>query len=202
MIRYDLQFFAKEGPGGEKTEEATAKKLDDARKEGQVSKSKEVQNAVTLIGLFLTLRFALSFLGEGFLAIFQQVYNRIPETFGLVGGQVKFNTFQLMLRNMMLRTLLLMAPFLLVGLILSFLSDFVQIPWKVTTKPLQPKFSKLNPLNGFKRIFSAQSVVELLKSILKIGLITYLAYKTLKDQANLIYLLFNKPSWFSSPETM
>ncbi|MCR5655611.1 MAG: EscU/YscU/HrcU family type III secretion system export apparatus switch protein, partial [Lachnospiraceae bacterium] len=48
MIAYDLQFFAKEGPGGEKTEEPTSKKLEDARKEGQVAKSKEIANAAGL----------------------------------------------------------------------------------------------------------------------------------------------------------
>ena len=52
MIEYRLQFFAKEGPGGEKTEKPTAKKLEDARKEGQVVKSREVSNAFTMIALF------------------------------------------------------------------------------------------------------------------------------------------------------
>ena len=53
MIEYRLQFFAKEGPGGEKTEKPTAKKLEDARKEGQVVKSREVSNAFTMIALFV-----------------------------------------------------------------------------------------------------------------------------------------------------
>ncbi|MDE7299652.1 MAG: EscU/YscU/HrcU family type III secretion system export apparatus switch protein, partial [Lachnospiraceae bacterium] len=53
---FRLQFFAKEGPGGEKTEEATTKKLEDARKEGQVSKSQELTNALSLMGLFLALK--------------------------------------------------------------------------------------------------------------------------------------------------
>ena len=195
MILFDLQYFAKEGPGGEKTEDATAKKLDDARKEGQVAKSKEVQNAVTLIGLFLTLKFSIGFVMENFMGMFQNFYNRIPDVQGLTAGEIKMGTFQLRLRGMMLRTLLVMAPFLLVGLVLSFLADYAQIPWKVTGKPLQPKLSKLNPLNGFKRIFSMQSVVELLKSILKIGLIGFFVYKTMKDQANVIYLLFQMSLW-------
>ena len=57
MIAYNLQFFAKEGPGGEKTEEPTSKKLSDARKEGQVAKSKEIANATGLIAMFLILNF-------------------------------------------------------------------------------------------------------------------------------------------------
>ena len=52
----NLQFFAPEGEGGEKTEPATAKKLDDARKEGQVAKSKEIGNAFGILSLFLVLK--------------------------------------------------------------------------------------------------------------------------------------------------
>ena len=50
ILEYNLQFFAKDGPGGEKTEEPTAKKLSDARKEGQVAKSKEITSA--FVGCF------------------------------------------------------------------------------------------------------------------------------------------------------
>ncbi|MDE6212335.1 MAG: EscU/YscU/HrcU family type III secretion system export apparatus switch protein, partial [Lachnospiraceae bacterium] len=57
MLQYDLQFFAKEGPGGEKTEEPTQKKLSDARNEGQVAKSKEVTSAFEMLAAFLVLRF-------------------------------------------------------------------------------------------------------------------------------------------------
>ena len=52
-ISYNLQFFAKDGPGGEKTEEPTSKKLNDARKDGKVAKSKELTAAFELITLFL-----------------------------------------------------------------------------------------------------------------------------------------------------
>ena len=57
LLIYDLQFFAKDGPGGEKTEPATSKKLSDARKEGQVAKSKEIANGLGILALFLVLKF-------------------------------------------------------------------------------------------------------------------------------------------------
>ena len=66
MLEYQLQFFAKDGPGGEKTEQPTSKKLEDARKEGQVAKSKEVANAAGILALFLIVRFYAGTLGEGF----------------------------------------------------------------------------------------------------------------------------------------
>ena len=56
IIKYNLQFFAKDGPGGEKTEQPTSKKLQDARKEGQVAKSKEIANAFVLLSMFLLIR--------------------------------------------------------------------------------------------------------------------------------------------------
>ena len=56
VLEYNLQFFAKDGPGGEKTEEPTAKKLEDARKEGQVAKSKEIGNAFGLLAMFILLK--------------------------------------------------------------------------------------------------------------------------------------------------
>ena len=195
MMELKLQFFAKEGPGGEKTEQPTAKKLEDARKEGQVAKSKEIANAATLLGLFVLLKFALSFLGEQFLEMFSGVYNKFPTLIKLSGGEIRSRDIFLLMQDVLLRVVICMAPFLAVGFALSFLADFIQVKWKVTTKPLKPKFNKLNPVNGFKRMISLQSLMELLKSIIKIVLVCILVYNTLKKQYNVIYLLFNMPLW-------
>lgn len=77
MLEYNLQFFAKEGPGGEKTEEATPKKIEDSRKEGSVAKSKELSNAVTLFGLFVTLRFTIQFVGPRLVQIFDKYWGHV-----------------------------------------------------------------------------------------------------------------------------
>ena len=66
-LPYQLQWFAKDGPGGEKTEEPTAKRLTDARKDGKVAKSKELNSAFDLIVLFLLLKIFISYLYDGFL---------------------------------------------------------------------------------------------------------------------------------------
>lgn len=195
MIAYNLQYFAKEGPGGEKTEEPTGKKLDDARKEGQVAKSKEIANAAGLISLFLILKLAMGYLGENFLGVFSLVYNKIPEMIKMTNGFIPIKNYYSLIGNVMLRILVIVAPFLLIGFLVAFLADYVQVKWKVTTKPLQPKFSKLNPINGFKRIFSVHSLVELLKSIAKVLLIAWVAYSTFKNYYDVIYLLFNMPLW-------
>ena len=195
MMELDLQFFAKDGPGGEKTEEPTAKKLKDARDEGQVAKSKEIANALTLIGLFLILKVTIGFIGERFLGTFSEGYNRIPEFIKLHNGEFRMNDMVAYLRTILADILLVTAPFLAVGFVLSFLGDLIQVKWHVTTKPLKPKFSKMDPVAGFKRLFSSQALMELLKSILKIGLIGYMVYTTLRDQLEVLYLIFNMTLW-------
>lgn len=195
MIELRLQFFAKEGPGGEKTEEPTAKKLQDARKEGQVAKSREIVNALTMIGLFILLDKILSFMGERFMGSFSDSYSRIPELVKLHNGQIRFSDMYIMLTDMLVSILILIAPFLTVGFVLSFLADFVQVKWQITTKPLEPKFNKLNPISGFKRMFSVTSLVELAKAVMKIILIVYVVYTTLRDKLEVIYLLFNMTLW-------
>ena len=192
-LKYNLQFFAKEGPGGEKTEPATAKKLQDARKKGQVAKSKEVANAFGLIGLFLILKIWVGNIGIRFLELFSNVYQKIPEVIVNWHGYLPENDMNIMYREMIIQTIIIVAPIFIVALVLAFLADIIQIKWLVTTDPLKPKFNKLNPISGFKRIISANSLVELAKAILKIGIIAIVVYNFLKDKWNYIFLLYDMP---------
>ena len=193
MLEYNLQFFAKEGMGGEKTEPATAKKLQDARKEGQVAKSREIANGLGLLALFLVLKLWVGNMSGQLLSLFSKTYNNIPEVVTFWHGFMPTNDTRIVFQNMMLDTVIICAPILIVGVIVAFLSDVAQVGWKPTGKPMQPKFSKINPISGFKRIFSVNSVVELIKSLLKIGLIVYICYSYLKDKWPLIYILYDMP---------
>lgn len=196
MIELRLQFFGKDGPGGEKTEDPTTKKLNDARKEGQVAKSREVTNALSLIAIFLALKIFVGWLGTGFLELFHSIYARIPElTVFWHGNTIPDGDISVILKNVMLNILLFLLPFLAIGFLVVFIGEYIQVPWMITTKPMKPKASKMNPISGFKRIFSVNSLVELLKAILKVGLIGYVVYKEVKDQYNVINLLFNMPLW-------
>lgn len=96
-----------------------------------------------------------------------------------------------LLRTVMLRLLIILLPVLLIGFAVAFVSDLFQVKWRPTSKPLQPKFSKLNPLNGIKKIFSAQSLVELVKSVAKILLIALVTYSYIKKKSGLLYALYD-----------
>lgn len=191
ILQYNLQFFAKDGPGGEKTEPATDKKLQDARKEGQVAKSKEIANGLGLLSLFLVLKFYVGTMGTRFLEMFQGVYNNIPGILTFWGGNMPQADMRRLFNQMMLNVLLTILPIMLIAFVVAFVSDVAQVKWKVTGKPLQPKLSKLNPLKGFKKIFSANSLVELIKSLLKIGLIIYITYSFLKGKQPVLLSLYN-----------
>ena len=192
-MEYDLQWFAKEGNGGEKTEPATSKKLQDARNEGQVAKSQELNHALGLIALFLTLKIFISYIGENLFYTFAANYNKIPDIIDESIGGMSVHLATAVISNGMLTILKGVAPVFIIGYTVALLSNILQVKWKVTTKPMKPKFSKLNPLNGFKRIFSKDSLFELLKSIAKIGLIIYVAYTAIRDHQDELFLLYDIP---------
>lgn len=191
LLRYNLQFFAKDGPGGEKTEQPTTKKLEDARKEGQVAKSKEIANAFGLLAMFLIIKFYIGALGTGMIEYFEGVYGQIPDIIQMYDGNIPVAAIMVALRQMILQLVILSVPVFLIAMLVAIVCDVAQVKWKPTGKPLQPKFNKLNPIKGFSKIFSKNSVVELIKSIAKIALITYVAYSYIKDKLEYVFILYD-----------
>ncbi|MGN0390403.1 MAG: flagellar biosynthesis protein FlhB [Wujia sp.] len=176
-LRYDLQLFAND-EGGEKTEEPTAKKIEDSRKEGQVAKSKELTSAVMLLVFFLCLRMFIGFVGERLVNVFPYFWGRIDEYLSATFDDVR--VWQIIL-DAIIYIAVTIAPFVIIAFVVAFLTQRVQITWKVTAKPMQPKLNKLNPISGFKRMFSKQSLFELVLSIFKIIVFTAVAYSIVKD---------------------
>ena len=191
ILEYNLQFFAKDGPGGEKTEPATHKKLQDARKEGQVAKSKEIANGFGLLALFLVLKLWVGNMGNSFLEVFDDVYNRLPQVAKLLGGTAPEREMMILMRHAVIQLIIIILPIFIVGFVVALVSDLAQVKWQPTAKPLMPKLSKLNPISGFKKIFSGNAIVELIKSLAKIFLIVYISYSYLKEQADNLFLLYD-----------
>jgi len=191
LFSYNLQFFAQEGPGGEKTEEPTQKKKDDTRKEGKVAKSKEVSSALELVSLFLCLKYFSSKMGSNFLDSFKWAYGIIPE-FVENNSRVVSN---LEIKNLIIRGIyfIIMSclPFFIAGVAISIIANMIQFRFKISFDPMKPKLDKLNPLNGFKKMFSKETLFELVKSILKITVIVFIAYSSVKNDANNLLLLYD-----------
>jgi len=160
----------------ERTEQATAKRRQDFREKGQVAQSKEVQSAL-LLTAFLILWFFYS-------PVFWEDLSLLTrELFSLAGSFAITPTSSLELALLISgKIALLLAPLLLLVMIVGFLASFLQIGWLFTSKPLQPDLNKLNPVQGLSRMVSKRSLVELLKSLAKVILVGYVAYKTVRAE--------------------
>ncbi len=187
FILYNLKFFAKDGPGGEKTEPATSKKLSDARKEGQVAKSTEIVTAISLISFFVILKIFVGSIGTQFLEVFQKTYNKIGTFAQSATDEINVNTVKALTKDAVFDMVIISLPIFAAGFLVSVIGDLYQVKWKPTGKPLKPKFSKLNPIKGFKKIFSTQSVMNLLKSIGIIAIIIYIVWNDIADNAEVIF---------------
>ena len=193
ILKYNLQWFAKDGEGGEKTEPATAKKLKDAREEGKVAKSKELNSAFGLIVLFLCLKIFISYVGQKLITIFTYVYGQMADFVLINEKNLSTQAIASLFKNIILQWMLIVLPFFAFGFVIALLVSIVQVGWKVSTKPMKPELSKFNPINGFKRILSKQSLFELVKSIVKISLIAFVAYTSVKNHASDMFILYEIP---------
>ena len=189
ILPYNLQWFA-DGEGGEKTEPATQKKLEDARKEGKVARSKDLTQGIDLLVLFLLIKIFVGYMGERFMSLFDSTLGRMAEFMSVNQSEVSMQAFATVINNAILELFLLIWPFLVFGFVITFIVTVYQVGWKVSMKPMEPKMSKFNPINGFKRIFSKDSLFELLKSIVKVGVIAYVAYTNIVDEADSLFVLY------------
>ncbi|QUH26295.1 flagellar biosynthesis protein FlhB [Serpentinicella alkaliphila] len=173
----NLQLFSEE-----KTEKATPKKVKDSREKGQVLQSREINSAFVLLASFSTLYFLASYIGnmmKGFtIFVFENFLNiDYLLTYGAIN-----RLYLLGIYTIFRITFPIGAICLLVGLICSY----SQVGYLFTTKTLAPKLSKLNPLEGFKRLFSMKSLVELVKSLIKIIMVGFLVFRYVVSQINVL----------------
>jgi len=182
---YNLQFF---GEGGDKTEKATPKKLDDARKEGRVARSSDLINGFMLLLMFFVLKLFGGIMANLFLDSFVKYYNKASD----ISMEV-FDVRQAvnLSNEIILDIVIASLPVLIGSFIVALVGNIVQVGWKVTGKPLKPKLDRLNPIGGLKRMFSQEKVVELIKSILKVLAIALVAYNEVKDRWKFILNLYD-----------
>lgn len=168
---------------GEKTEQPTAKKLRDARKKGQVSSSKDVVSAALVV-----LMFALLWGASGFYADKLRELILLPTVF--IGSDMPFyQALEQTFDGLIVLFLQMIAPPLVLAVVVGIAAHLGQFGFLLAFESLKPDLNKLNPGKGIKKIFSIKNLVELLKSILKIALLTILFYQVISDNlANLLKL--------------
>ncbi len=165
------------GGSGEKTEKATPKKRRDERKKGNVMMSRDVVAVVTLFASYVALRFGLPIMADALSQITKYVI-------GLVGslptGGVSAIISEISSQSIMAVTRSVALP-LLATLLGATIATFAQTRLLVSFESIKPKFSKLNPLNGLKNLFSLKSLIEVLKGTIKITILLVLIYMFVSD---------------------
>jgi flagellar biosynthetic protein FlhB len=155
--------------------DASPQKLQRAREEGQIPKSQDLGSAVVLaVGLFLLLALAPSIWKE-FCVLFALMFGTIATgSIDEIGGIY-------LLTATVKSIAMTMGPFLIAAMFAGVISQAIQVGVVFTTKPLMPKFDRLNPANGFKQLFSMQKVIDLAKNIIKISLLSLLGFNLFKE---------------------
>lgn len=170
-FHFDLQLFAE----GEKTEEPTAKKRSDARRKGQVGKSQELNTAFVLLVGFFILKIFWEY-------IYGEIANYTVYIFGHLMQSVDTETVLQLFIGIMLVLAKTVLPVMLAILIMGLAINLYQVGLVFSTEVIGVKLDKLNPITGFGRMFSKRTLVELVKSILKIIIIGFFLYNYLKDE--------------------
>ena len=170
--------MAESETGQERTEEPTQKKLDEAKKKGQIARSRDL-NTMAIMALA-----AVSFimLGRGMVSdlvnILRSHLQPARADIFDVGSVVRF------FYSAIFDALWLMTPFLLIMLVAVLMTPILMGGWSFSTEAIQPKLSKLNPIKGFAKMFSLKSLVEMIKTLAKFGLVTAIAVVVVWSQFN------------------
>ena len=177
-VHLDLQFFA-----GEKTEKATPKKRQDSKKKGQVAKSQDVNTSINLITLFSVLLLMGRFMYNHLFALMRKYLQDFTVT------DFSEESMQVILIEILMEMGLILGPVFVAAVVAGVLANVMQIGFMFSTESIQFKLEKLDPIKGFKRIFSMRAIVELLKSILKISFVGFVAFYVLWNRMEEIMIL-------------
>lgn len=171
-INIDLQLFSEE-----KTEKATPKRRRETREKGQVAKSREIVSAILLLSMFWSIKLLSKYLYKN-LSI---ALNKIFTVFILSEELDKSGSIKSVLNYSIETYMRVIIPILFIAAVASLVPNFLQVGFLFTLKPLTPNLNKINPIEGFKRLFSKNSIIELFKTLLKILLIGYFIFDFFRD---------------------
>lgn len=174
----------------ERTEQASPRRREEARKKGQVARSQELSSvAVLAAGLVFFYFGSSSMVGR----IMDLMKNLLRDA-----GATKLestSSVQSLLVGLVMDSFLILFPFLVVVIAAGLLANYFQVGFLFSAEPLTPDLSKIDPVKGFKRLFSLRMMAELLKNILKIAVISVIVYLTLKAEAVDTLLLADRSVW-------
>ena len=162
-----------ESNGQEKTEKPTSKRRKDARKEGNVFQSKDAVTVVMLFGVFYVLKLMIPLL-------YETIRDCMVYFFSQVGNPDPFSSSPNIYVYMSVAAIKCAMPVLLASMVLGIIAHGVQTRFNISFQVLRPKFSKMNPISGIKKMFGIKKLVDLAKNLIKITLLLALLVNLLK----------------------
>lgn len=162
--------------GEDKTEKATPKKRRDQRKEGNVLQSKEISTAVSVLGIFSIVRLLAGFLVKNLLSFSTRIYEQ-SGTY-----QLTADSYMKLVVDMVTIVVIVVGPICAAAMLLGIIPTIAQTKGLFTMKALKPKFSRLNPLEGVKKMFSLQSIAGIVKGLIEVIAIGVLVYNEISDR--------------------
>lgn len=169
---------------GERTESATPKKRKDAREQGQVLKSMELITAGSLLVMFAAMKALLSIVGGNIMNFSAGYLDGSRMTDGLNMGNV-----MAVMQNAAYSFLIIVLPILAIALMVGVGLNVMQVGFFFSSKALGFKMERLNPVEGFKRMFSSRMVFEMMKTVLKVGLVLLVMYTEIKSNETAFTML-------------
>ncbi|WP_373898329.1 fused FliR family export protein/FlhB family type III secretion system protein [Haloimpatiens sp. FM7315] len=159
----------------DKTEEATPKKKSDARKKGQIARSKEVGLAATLLASTIVLVALGEYIVESLRKILVAFLNNY------INMPLDSNTLRYVMVTIILKIAIIILPVAIPIMLFGVAANLAQVGFLHTNEPLKPDLKKLNPISGFKKIFSIRSLIELVKDLSIVSVVSFVGYKYLKS---------------------
>lgn len=162
--------------GQEKTEKPTSRRLQEARKKGQIAKSNDVNTAVVLLAAILILKFQVTAMGDRMQQIAERAFTELPRE------DFTNSSLYALALDLGFQFVQIVAPTIALLLVAGLLANYLQVGVLFTTDPIKPKLEKINPISGFKRIFSRRSAVEVLKAIIKMSVVAFIVYQAIAEK--------------------
>jgi len=163
--------------------DATPRKLEQARKEGQVVKSKDFSTALSLLIMFSAIVGLAPFIWNQIVQLYTLLYEQIPN------GHLERIGMLYILTVTLKSTVLIIGPILFLAWFVAIMADFIQVGPLVATAPLVPKLDKLNPTKYFKNLMSVKTLFELFKNIVKVIILGYIGWSVYSAHIESILML-------------
>jgi flagellar biosynthesis protein FlhB len=181
--------MAEQDKDQEKTEQATPKKREEARKKGQVAKSREAASVGVLLACITFFWFGASGMVEKIMSLANWLLTQSSQF------NVDANNIYDLSISLAYKFSDILLPLFLAAFLMALLANYLQVGVMFSLESVMPKFSKIDPIKGFGKLFSIRSLVELAKNIFKISIIFFIVYITIKGEIEHFILLIDQSVW-------